>query len=73
MIPRMRKPMAVITVVLLAAGLAGCEDTEQGYYDDIVESGTVCVDGYAYTYGFMSQFPDGFDMEPTGRFCETEK
>lgn len=73
MIPRIRKPMTVITVVLFAVGLAGCKAEEQGHYDDAVESGTVCIDGYAYAYGYRSQFPDGFDMEPTGQVCETGK
>lgn len=67
----MRKPMSVITVVLLAAGLAGCKASEQGTYDDEIESGTVCIDGYLYAYGSISDYT--FDMEPTGQFCETEK
>lgn len=67
----MRKPMAVVMVVLLAAGLAGCQTEETGYYDDFIETGTVCVHGYLYAYGSISDYT--FDMEPTGQFCETEK
>ena len=64
----MRKTTAIITAVLLALGLAGCEAAEQGTYDDRIESGTVCIDGYQYAYGFMNRF--SFDMEPTGQVCE---
>lgn len=64
----MRKTAAIITTVLLALGLAGCKAAEQGTYNDKIESGTVCIDGYRYAYGFMNRF--SFDMEPTGQFCE---
>ena len=64
----MRKTTAIITATLLAIGLAGCKAAEQGAYDDMIESGTVCIDGYQYAYGFFSA--SSFDMEPTGQFCE---
>ena len=64
----MRKTTAIITAMLLALGLAGCKAAEQGTYDDGIETGTVCVNGYLYAYGFMNRF--SFDMEPTGQFCE---
>lgn len=64
----MRKTAAIITAVLLALGLAGCKAAEQGTYDDNIETGTVCIDGYQYAYGFYSS--RSFDMEPTGQFCE---
>lgn len=64
----MRKITAIITAVLLALGLAGCKAAEQGTYDDRIESGTVCIDGYRYAYGFYSS--RSFDMEPMGQFCE---
>ena len=64
----MRKTTAIITAVVLALGLAGCGAAEQGTYDDRIESGTVCIDGYQYAYGFYSS--RSFDMEPTGQFCE---
>ena len=65
----MRKPMTVVTVVLLAAGLAGCKASEQGTYDDEIESGTVCIDGYQYAWS-APVMRKGFDMEPTGQVCE---
>lgn len=68
----MRKPMAVIMVVLLAAGLAGCQTEETGYYDDFIETGTVCVHGYLYAYSYLSGYPEGYDMEPMGQVCGTE-
>ena len=64
----MRKTTAIITAVVLALGLAGCKAAESGTYDDTIESGTVCIDGYQYAYGFYSS--RSFDMEPTGQFCE---
>lgn len=64
----MRKTTAIITTMLLALGLAGCKDAEQGTYDDDIETGTVCIDGYQYAYGFFYSYT--FDMEPTGQFCE---
>lgn len=64
----MRKTAAIITAVLLALGLAGCKAAEQGTYDDNIETGTVCIDGYQYVYGFYSSYT--FDMEPMGQFCE---
>ena len=64
----MRKTTAIITAMLLALGLAGCGAAEQGTYNDRIESGTVCIDGYQYAYGFMNRF--SFDMEPTGQVCE---
>ena len=64
----MRKTTAIITAMLLALGLTGCKPAEQGTYDDDIETGTVCIDGYRYAYGFYSF--DSFDMEPTGQVCE---
>jgi len=64
----MRKTTAIITTVLLALGLTGCKAAEQGHYNDQIETGTVCVNGYLYAYGFYSS--SSFDMEPTGLFCE---
>lgn len=68
----MRKPMAVITVVLLAAGLAGCQAEEQEHYEDQIDTGTVCIDGYQYAWS-APVMRYGFDMEPMGQVCETEK
>lgn len=65
----MRRLMAIITTVLLALGLAGCKAAEQGTYDDRIESGTVCIDGYRYAWS-SPLIGQGFDMEPTGQFCE---
>ena len=65
----MRKPIAIITATLLALGLAGCKAAEQGTYDDTIESGTVCIDGYRYAWS-APVVRQGFDMEPTGQFCE---
>ena len=64
----MRKPIAIVTAVLLALGLAGCKAAEQGTYNDRIETGTVCIDGYRYAYGFYSS--RSFDMEPMGQVCE---
>lgn len=64
----MRKATAIITAMLLALGLTGCKAAEQGTYDDMIESGTVCIDGYQYAYGFYSS--RSFDMEPMGQVCE---
>lgn len=64
----MRKTAAIITAMLLALGITGCKAAEQGTYDDRIESGTVCIDGYLYAYGFYSSY--SFDMEPTGQVCE---
>ena len=64
----MRKTTAIITTVLLALGLAGCKAAEQGTYDDGIETGTVCVNGYQYAYGFYSS--RSFDMGPMGQVCE---
>ena len=65
----MRKAMAIITAMVLALGLTGCKAAENGTYDDTIESGTVCIDGYRYAWSspLISQ---GFDMEPTGQVCE---
>lgn len=68
----MRKSITVITVVLLAAGLAGCKAAEQGTYDDKIESGTVCIDGYLYAWAYKTQHSEGFDMEPMGQVCGVE-
>lgn len=65
----MRKSMAIITAVLLAFGLTGCKAAESGTYDDTIESGTVCIDGYRYAWS-APVIRHGFDMEPTGQFCE---
>ena len=65
----MRKITAIITAVLLALGLTGCKAAEQGTYDDTIESGTVCIDGYRYAWS-APVVRQGFDMEPTGQFCE---
>lgn len=67
----MRKPIAVVMVVLLAAGLSGCKASEQGTYNDEIESGTVCIDGYQYAWS-APVIRHGFDMEPTGQVCEVE-
>ena len=67
----MRKPIAFITVVLLAAGLAGCKAAEQDTYNDEIESGTVCIDGYLYAWS-APVIRNGFDMEPMGQVCGTE-
>lgn len=64
----MRKTTAIITAMVLALGLTGCKVAEQGTYDDNIETGTVCIDGYQYAYGFYTV--RSFDMEPTGQFCE---
>ena len=64
----MRKTTAIITALLLALGLAGCKAAEQGTYDDMIETGTVCIDGYLYAYGLMTRY--SFDMEPMGQVCE---
>ena len=64
----MRKATTIITTVLLALGLTGCKPAEQGTYDDDIETGTVCIDGYRYAYGFYSF--SSFDMEPMGQVCE---
>lgn len=64
----MRKTTAIITAMLLALGLAGCYTAEQGTYDDDIETGTVCIDGYQYAYGFYCS--NTFDMEPMGQVCE---
>lgn len=65
----MRKTTAIITTVLLALGLDGCKAAESGTYDDTIESGTVCIDGYRYAWSTPS-IRQGFDMEPTGQVCE---
>ena len=65
----MRKTTAIITTVLLALGLTGRKAAEQGTYDDDIETGTACIDGYQYAYGFLYS-SDTFDMEPTGQVCE---
>lgn len=64
----MRKATAITTAVLLALGLTGCGAAKQGTYDDMIETGTVCIDGYQYAYGFYSS--RSFDMEPMGQVCE---
>lgn len=66
----MRKTTAIITAMLLALGLAGCYTAEQGTYDDDIEHGTVCIDGYQYAYGFSFYSSGSFDMEPMGQVCE---
>ena len=65
----MRKSTAIITAMLLALGLAGCKAAEQGTYNDNIETGTVCIDGYLYSWS-APVMRHGFDMEPTGQFCE---
>lgn len=65
----MRKTTAIITAMLLALGLTGCKAAEQGTYNDQIETGTVCVNGYLYAYGWLYS-SSSFDMEPTGQFCE---
>lgn len=65
----MRKTTAITTAVLLALGLTGCKEAEQGHYNDQIESGTVCIDGYRYAWS-SPVISYGFDMEPTGQFCE---
>lgn len=65
----MRKTTAIITAVLLVLGLTGCKAAEQGHYNDRIESGTVCIDGYRYAWSAPVS-RHGFDMEPTGQFCE---
>lgn len=67
----MRKPMTVITVILLAVCLAGCGAVRTPLNKFKVGTSTVCIDGYLYAYGSISDYT--FDMEPTGQFCETEK
>ena len=66
----MRKTLAFATaaIITLALGLTGCKPAEQGTYDDDIQTGTVCIDGYRYAYGFYSF--NSFDMEPTGQFCD---
>lgn len=64
----MRKTTAIITAMLLALGLAGCKAAEQGHYNDQIETGTLCIGGYQYAYGFYSS--SSFDMEPMGQVCE---
>ena len=66
----MRKTTAIITALLLALGLTGCKSAEQGHYNDQIESGIVCIDGYQYAWAYKTQYSEGFDMEPTGQFCE---
>lgn len=70
MIPRMRKPMTVITVILLAVCLAGCGAVRTPLNEFKVGTSTVCIDGYLYAYGSISDYT--FDMEPTGQTCEVE-
>lgn len=65
---RITKSLAATAIIMLALGLTGCKAAEQGTYDDDIETGTVCIDGYQYAYGFMNRF--SFDMEPTGQFCD---
>ena len=65
----MRKTTAIITAMLLALGLTGCKPAEQGTYDDDIQTGTVCIDGYRYAWSSPAIW-QGFDMEPTGQFCE---
>ena len=65
----MRKTTAIITALLLALGLAGCKAAEQGAYNDTIESGIVCIDGYQYAWS-APVIRHGFDMEPTGQVCE---
>lgn len=65
----MRKTTAIIAAMLLTLGLAGCKAAESGTYDDTIESGTVCIDGYMYAWS-APVIRHGFDMEPTGQFCE---
>lgn len=65
----MRKTTAIITAVLLAFGLTGCKAADQGHYNDRIESGTVCIDGYLYAWS-APVMRNGFDMEPTGQFCQ---
>lgn len=64
----MRKAMAIITAVLLASGLAGCGAIRTPLNEFKVGTSTVCIDGYLYAYGSISDYT--FDMEPTGQVCE---
>ena len=64
----MRKTTAIITTVLLALGLAGCGAIRTPLNEFKVGTSTVCIDGYLYAYGSISDYT--FDMEPTGQVCE---
>ena len=64
----MRKPIAIIAAMLLALGLAGCGAIRTPLNEFKVGTSTVCIDGYLYAYGSISDYT--FDMEPTGQFCE---
>lgn len=68
----MRKTTAIITAMLLALSLTGCKAAESGTYDDRIETGTVCIDGYMYAWAYKTQHPQGFDMEPMGQVCGRE-
>lgn len=65
----MRKTTTIIITTLLVLCFAGCKAAEQGTYDDTIESGTVCIDGYQYAWS-APVMREGFDMEPTGQVCE---
>ena len=67
----MRKPIAIITAMFLAIGLGGCGSIRTPLNEFKVGTSTVCIDGYLYAYGSISDYT--LDMEPTGQFCETEK
>lgn len=65
----MRHSLRVVCAMAVSVlSLAGCKAAESGTYDDRIETGTVCIDGYRYAYGFYSS--RSFDMEPMGQFCE---
>ena len=66
---RITKSLAATAIIMLALGLTGCKAAESGTYDDKIESGTVCIDGYRYAWS-SPLFSQGFDMEPTGQFCD---
>lgn len=64
----MRKTAAIITAMLLAIGLGGCGFIRTPLNEFKVGTSTVCIDGYLYAYGSISDYT--FDMEPTGQVCE---
>lgn len=66
----MRHSLCVVCAMAVSVlSLAGCKAAESGTYDDRIESGTVCIDGYRYAWS-APVMRYGFDMEPTGQFCE---
>ena len=66
----MRKPIAIIAAMFLATGLGGCGAIRTPLNEFKVGTSTVCIDGYLYAYGSISDYT--FDMEPTGQTCEAE-